>query len=160
MHFDYFTIPAIGTRGWGGILVAWRTDTWAASHVLRAQYSLTLKLTPMTLSDVWWPTSIYGPQTDQEKLCFLQEIRGICAGHLGMWLLCGDFNLIYKAVDKNNSWINSRLIVAFCRFLDDLELYELHLQGRLYTWSNEQVHPTLSHIDQACTCLQWLDHFP
>jgi hypothetical protein len=36
----------------------------------------------------------------------------------------------------------------FHRLLQDLELYELHLHGRLYTWSNEQLHPTLEHIDR------------
>jgi hypothetical protein len=31
----------------------------------------------------------------------------------------------------------------FRRFLNDLELDELHLHGRLFTWSNEMSHPTL-----------------
>jgi hypothetical protein len=35
----------------------------------------------------------------------------------------------------------------FKRFLNDLELMELHHSGRLFTWSNERVHPTLERID-------------
>jgi hypothetical protein len=63
--------------------------------------------------------------------------------------MCGDFNLIYRAEDKSNSCLNRRLMGAFRSFLDERELIELHLQGRLYTWSNEQAHPTLSRIDWA-----------
>jgi hypothetical protein len=49
---------------------------------------------------------------------------------------------------------------TFRRFLQDLELTELHLNGRLYTWSNECEHPTLERIDHAFACLQWCDRFP
>jgi hypothetical protein len=41
-----------------------------------------------------------------------------------------------------------------------MELSELHLHGRLFTWSNEQVHPTLSRIDRAFACTTWCDIFP
>jgi hypothetical protein len=51
--------------------------------------------------------------------------------------MAGDFNLIYKAGDKNNQCLNRRLMGKFKRLLLDLELLELHLHGRLYTWSNE-----------------------
>jgi hypothetical protein len=37
----------------------------------------------------------------------------------------------------------------FCRFLNDLKLLELHLHGRLFTWSNERTNPTLERIDRV-----------
>jgi hypothetical protein len=37
----------------------------------------------------------------------------------------------------------------FCRQLDDVQLSELYLHGKLYTWSNERRRPTLEHIDRA-----------
>jgi hypothetical protein len=43
--------------------------------------------------------------------------------------------------------------------LQDLELVELHLHGRLYMWSNERVHPTLEHIDRAFASTPWCDLF-
>jgi hypothetical protein len=49
---------------------------------------------------------------------------------------------------------------AFQSFLDDLELAELHLHGKLYTWSNEQTHPILSRIDRVFMCSGWLDLYP
>jgi hypothetical protein len=51
--------------------------------------------------------------------------------------------MIYQAADKNNSRLNRRLMRQFCQFLNDATLREIHLQGRLFTWSNERAHPTL-----------------
>jgi hypothetical protein len=41
-----------------------------------------------------------------------------------------------------------------------MELTELHLHGRLCTWSNEQTHQTLARIDHGFACLAWCDLFP
>jgi hypothetical protein len=35
-------------------------------------------------------------------------------------------------------------MTAFRNFQQEVELSELHLHGRLYTWSNEQAHLTLT----------------
>lgn len=48
----------------------------------------------------------------------------------------------------------------FRRLLQDLELIEIHLQGRLFTWSNERQAPMLERIDHAFISLDWADRFP
>jgi hypothetical protein len=48
---------------------------------------------------------------------------------IGPWLVAGDFNLIYKAEDKNNQHLNRRLMGKFRQLLQDLELSKLHLHG-------------------------------
>jgi hypothetical protein len=53
----------------------------------------------------------------------------------GEWLLCGDFNLIYKAEEKSNSRLNRRLMGKFISILKELELKELPLNGRNFTWT-------------------------
>jgi hypothetical protein len=63
---------------------------------------------------------------------------------VGPWVLCGDFNLIYQAQDKNNDCLSRRMMGRFRHFLNDLELDELHLHGCLFTWRS---HPTLECID-------------
>jgi hypothetical protein len=49
---------------------------------------------------------VYGPQDNQEKIQFLQELRDIRSQCIGPWLVARDFNLIYKDEDKNNSNMN------------------------------------------------------
>jgi hypothetical protein len=61
--------------------------------------------------------------------------------------LLGDFNLIYKAQDKNNGTTSSRLMMRFRRALSDMKAKEIELIGRKYTWSNNQSNPSLTRID-------------
>jgi hypothetical protein len=104
--------------------------------------------------------TVYGPHRDEDKQAFLQELRSVRTGRAGPWLICGYFNLVYKAEDKNNGHLNRCLMVAFWRCLQELELAELHLFRWHYTWNNERVCPTLERIDRMFTCLSWTDLSP
>jgi hypothetical protein len=44
--------------------------------------------------------------------------------------------------------------------INALGLIELPLQGRLYTWSNKRVVPTLIHLDRVFINHPWNDRFP
>jgi hypothetical protein len=48
---------------------------------------------------------------------------------------------------------------SFRRTLNFLEVKEVELVGRNYTWSNNQAHPTLTRIDRAFCTLPWEDMF-
>lgn len=78
---------------------------------------------------------MYGPQEDANKILFLEEMRTIRAACTGPWIIAGDFNLIYRAADKNNPNIDRAMMGRFRRTLDDLELKEIELLGRRFTWS-------------------------
>jgi hypothetical protein len=58
----------------------------------------------------WWLTSVYGPCTDEGKPPFLLELRRLATFHAGLWLLCGNFNMVYRAKDKSNGRVNRRLL--------------------------------------------------
>jgi hypothetical protein len=73
------------------------------------------------------------------------------------WLLVGDFNLITSTKDKNNGRVNMQMINRFKKTLDDLQLAELHLQGRRFTWSKEQDTPTMTRIDHFFGTMEWHD---
>lgn len=134
-NYDFFFLPAIGTRG---VLVAWDTSVISASNCSIYDFSVIAFVTLHSSNTSWWLTSVYGLFRDEEKQTFLQELCDIRAHCPGPWLLVGDYNLIYAAEDKNNTNLNRRLMGKFCRFVDDLELKELHLHGRKFTWSNER----------------------
>ncbi|OEL24169.1 hypothetical protein BAE44_0014812, partial [Dichanthelium oligosanthes] len=101
------------------------------------------------------PAMVYGPPTDALKPAFLAELQDLRARCSVPWLIAGDFNMIYHAEDKNNNRINRRLMGQFRRFLNDASLKELHLQGCLFTWSNERLHPMLERIDRAFFTADW-----
>jgi exonuclease III len=58
----------------------------------------------------WWLTSVYGPQSNDDKLLFLQELRQIRDFCQSPWAIVGDFNLIYTEEDKNNSSLNRSMM--------------------------------------------------
>jgi hypothetical protein len=159
LDFDYFALPAVHTCG--GILVAWDTNCWSvSSHILRS-HSLSVKVAPRANPDVtWWLTNVYGPQGDAAKIGFLHELRDLRPSLSGPWAICGDFNLIYQAADKSNGRLSRRMMGRFRRLLNDLELSELHLSGRLFTWSNERLHPTLERIDRMFVSEGWESLYP
>jgi exonuclease III len=105
-------------------------------------------------------TVVYGPQGDVAKLQFLQKLRDIHPPRHDRWLILGDFNLIYQAEDKNNSNLNRRLMGSFKAVIDDLGLKEISLNGRRFTWSNEQDTPTLTRIDRVFYTPAWELLFP
>ena len=64
-----------------------------------------------------------------KKTAFLQHLRAIKLPPDVRWLLLGDFNLIYRASDKNNSNLDLRLMRRFGAMLNFRELKEVHLQN-------------------------------
>lgn len=111
------------------------------------------------MGEPWWLTNVYGPTARANKAAFLLELRTIHANCLGPWLICGDFNLIYKASDKNNGRRHHGLMRSFGSTLDDLQLEELHLSGRLFTWSSSRDRPTLEWLDRAFAMVEWLEQY-
>jgi endonuclease/exonuclease/phosphatase family metal-dependent hydrolase len=76
---------------------------------------------------------IYGPQGNDEKIAFLQELRDIRAHCQGPWLVAGDFNMIYKDEHKNHFNLNRPMIGLFRNFINDVAVKELPLLGRKFT---------------------------
>jgi hypothetical protein len=144
-------------EGEGGILVAWRTDSLVVSLYNALGFSISAKFLPHGGGDdSWWLTTVYGPANDSQKPLFLQELNKLRRARVGLsWLVCGDFNMIYQVAYKNNGQLNRRPMGQFCCFLSEGSLGEIHLQGRLFTWSNERAHPTLERIDRAFISNEW-----
>lgn len=123
------------------------------------QYSVTATIKRKADNGTWTMTGVYGPQGDPEKMLFLDEIRTVRQQTLDKWMILGDFNLIYRSCNKNNSWVNHRLMNRFRWVLDELELKELHLHGRHFTWTSETDNPTMTKIDHVFCTREWeLDH--
>jgi hypothetical protein len=60
--------------------------------------------------------------------------------------------MMLNASDKSNTILNRRLMGEFRDAVTELELKELNLQGRKYTWSN---NCTQTRIDRAFCIAAW-----
>ena len=83
---------------------------------------------------------------------FLAKIKSCKQPNPDRWLILGDFNMILSAEDKNNSNINRRLMGAFRSMVEELELKEISLTGRKFTWSNNVTHTRINRF--FCT-IEW-----
>lgn len=87
--------------------------------------------------------AIYGLQETEEKLLLLGDLRQTMINFFPAGtpiFLGGAFNLIAWVSDKNNNNINRRCMTTFGAFINDLQLRDLYLHGRRYTWSNANRH--------------------
>lgn len=114
----------------GGIVVAWRQCLGPALATRVDNYSLSIQFSPGSLQP-WWLTCVYGPQGDINKLLFMQKLRDVRSFCQGPWTVLGDFNLTTSA-----------------------------LQGRKFTWSNQQDNPTLVKLDRVFCSSEWEQLFP
>lgn len=151
-HFvsNFAFLPAEKTRG--GALVAVDERYYRITQSMCTEHTVTALIESTMCELNWWITVVYGPQGDQDKIDFLQELKGV-QEHTGTrWLLIGDFNLILQARDKSNNNLNRRLMGAFRSLVNDLDLKEINLRGRRYTWSNDT---TQTRIDRAFCTIEW-----
>jgi len=131
------------------------------SGSLCRSFSVTINIVPVDSPSLAWSLcAVYGPVLEDLKLEFLDELRVVQAAADSPVLICGDFNQIYQAADKNNDRLDYRSMRRFRRLLDDCRLDELYLRGRLYTWSSERRRPTLEHLDRAFASIEWVELYP
>jgi len=145
-------LPSDGASG--GLLVAWRHALRPAIATRVDAHSVSIQFRSFS-GQTWWLTCVYGSQGNNNKIIFLQELRDIRAACQGPWVILGDFNLIYKDEDKNNSNLNRAMMGRFRRLINDLSLKEIPLHGRKFTWSNLQDSPTLVKLDRVLCSVDW-----
>jgi exonuclease III len=95
---SYVTQPANGTCG--GLLLACSNEHYSIMQVDVRRSSVTVQIKQRKDNAEWSLTGVYGPQSDNDKIEFLQELRQLKQAVQTQWLLLGDFNLIYRACDK------------------------------------------------------------
>jgi exonuclease III len=154
-------LPDAGTCG--GILIAVAEDHFQLVSSSQTQNTLSVRIKMLNDGVEWCLTGVYGSQTDMEKENFLDELKSLQFAMQGESLVSGDFNLIYKTEDKNNSSLNRRLMGKFKAVLDDLELKELPLHGRKFTWlsnTSSSLGVTMTRIDRCFCSTSWEELFP
>lgn len=121
----------------------WKSNIVQMNNIQVGRYSVTSAVTMQSTDTQFQLTTVYGPSRCPEKEAFLRHLQDIRPASGTKWLILGDFNLIYRARDKNNRNLNLRLMRRFRTTLEFCELKEIRLQNRKFTWCNERRHPTL-----------------
>jgi exonuclease III len=157
--FDAFDfLPADGTRG--GVILAWRTNSLQVLTKHKGEFSITVEVTSLKDAKTWALTSVYGPQLIEDKVRFLQELVQIGASMSLPWIVNGDFNLVCDPAEKSNGRVNRRMMNKFRHTINSLALQDMPLQGRSFTWSNEQEEVIMARLDRFLFNPGWDDLYP
>jgi hypothetical protein len=75
-------------------------------------------------------------------------------------MLVGDFNLIRDPHDRSRPCGDIHNMMNFSSAIQALDLKEIPLKGRSFTWSNMQNEPLLEKLDWIFTTPEWTSDFP
>jgi hypothetical protein len=99
--------------------------------------------------------SVYGPAQADHKANFLSEMVRVCSKDTIPMIIGGDFNIIRRPDEKNNANYNDKWPFVFNAVIDSLNLREINLLGRKYTWANNLPVQTFEKLDRVLVCMNF-----
>lgn len=103
--------------------------------------------------------NVYGPLDVAKR----QEVWDIFArlktNFLGLWCMGGDFNEIRNISERIGCSRRDRGMRDFNSMIDQLELFDVPMLGRKFTWCNSQIREKWSRIDRFLLDPEWLENF-
>lgn len=125
----------------GGTLIAWNP-----AHTTTYQSSQTFTNTVILTNSsglTFMLTNAYRPIDSDKKLDFLvRSINDL------PWILLGDFNLLRSPSKTTGEFRSIHHTILWNNMIQELQLNEVPLLGRLFTYSNKRPSPTLSKLDR------------
>jgi hypothetical protein len=108
----------------------------------------------------WALVPVYGAAQDNHKHEFLSELVRMCDVEPLPMLLAGDFNILRRPEDKSNKNFNPRWPFIFNSIIENLNLREIALSGRQFTWASRRTIPTYEKLDRVLASVEWEQKFP
>jgi hypothetical protein len=103
----------------------------------------------------WALVAVYGPTQIPLKEQFLTELVHLISHERLPVLVGGDFNILRHAHEKNKDNFDQRWPFLFNCVIDGLNLRELEMSGRRYTWANSLPNPTYEKLDRVLISTEW-----
>jgi exonuclease III len=103
--------------------------------------------------------TVYGSAYEEKKQDFIDELQEIRM-HKKPLLIGGDFNLVRSQKDKSNGVVDVKWFENYNDWIDKNSLIEIKLLGRGFTWSNNQEHVLMSHIDIVFCSIEFDSAYP
>jgi hypothetical protein len=158
LDYMWYCLPPRGRSG--GILVGINMETTSIQRVETGDFCV--KLFVKTKSDGfdWILVGVYGAAQDALKPNFLAELVRICESENLPMLVGGDFNIIRRQEEKNNDNFNACWPFIFNAIIETLDLREIIMSGRQFTWASRREIPTYEKLDRVLTNVEWEQKFP
>src|SRR3989337_356352 len=158
IDFDWHSLPPRGRSG--GILLGVRCETLEVINVVRGDFAVKFRVRSKVDGFRWSLVAVYGAAQPELKAEFLADLVWICGDETLPILVGGDFNIIRRRDEKNNDNFDGRLAMMFNMIIESLNLREIELTGRKFTWANSLPTPTYEKLDRVLASVEWEQKYP
>ena len=158
VEFDWHCLPPRGRSG--GILLGVRCDSLEVRSVVMGDFAVKFRVRSKIDGFNWVLVAVYGAAQPELKPEFLADLVRICGSEQLPILVGGDFNIIRRRDEKNNDNFDGRWSFMFNTIIESLDLREIELSGRQFTWANSLPNPTYEKLDRVLASAEWEQKFP
>ncbi|XP_028055237.1 uncharacterized protein LOC114259414 [Camellia sinensis] len=153
---EFMVVDSVGSAG--GLLCIWRPQIFelksccsGRNFIILSGISSTFFL--CTLVNIYAPNEVRGRRQLWESLVSIHH-------HFpNPWCVGGDFNEIRYMGERKGCSSRDRGMKDFNEFVENMELTDLPLLGRQYTWCNALDGYRWSRIDRFLLDVKWLEKF-
>lgn len=154
--FEFTEVDAAGMSG--GLMCIWNPEVFAVEGICSGRNFIIisgfiLNSFPCVFANV------YGPCQCSERLKVWESLINRRFSFPNPWCVGGDFNEIRNLGERQGSSIRDRGMYDFNSFIDSLELIDLPLLGRKFTWENSVNATKWSRLDRFLIHSEWLSRF-
>jgi endonuclease/exonuclease/phosphatase family metal-dependent hydrolase len=109
---------------------------------------------------IWSLVSVYGAAQEEFKADFLRKMVNLAKDNPYPIIIGGDFNLLRFPFEKSNGRFDDHWPFLFNTVIDSLDLREVSMIGRQFTWANNLPEPTYEKLDRVLMDSDWEDKYP
>jgi hypothetical protein len=158
IFFSTLWLPMVD-QGSGGILLGVDLTVFDIGAINEGDFYVKFTLRYKSTDFKFVLHSIYGPAQLQNKGAFCRT-RYTCSKENLPFLIGGDFNIMRKPEDKSSGDFDNKWPSLFNAVIESLDLREIVMTGRQYTWAGSGDNPTYEKIDRISVSTEWEINFP
>ena len=137
-----------------------KCDTLEVLNVVFDEFAVKFRVRSKIDGFRWALVAVYGAAQPELNPDFLANLVRICGGERLPIMVGGDFNIIRRQDEKKNDNFEGRWSFMFNMIIESLDLREIELSGRQFTWANSLPIPTCEKLDNVLTSVEWEHKFP
>ena len=155
-NYDYCEIVASVTHG-GGLIAVWDKQSFHASAKHTGSRWILIEGRINYLNFECCIGVIYGHNDRANRFAMFEELKEKAENIKKPILILGDFNVTLHSGERTGFVTCSRSMRDFSKWINDLRLLDIPLQGVRFTWRRNE---SKSKLDRALCSNEWLTTFP
>ena len=158
VDFTWISRPPRGRSG--GLLLGVRKDTMDVLTSSDGDFHIKVNIRNKVDNFTWSLVTVYGAAQDKFKPAFLREVVNLAKDNPFPIILGGDFNLLRFSHEKSRGRFDTHWPFLFNAVIDSLDLREVTMIGRQFTWANSLPEPTYEKLDRVLMDSNWESKYP